>query len=219
MIIVGAKGLAKELLGILADRDALANLHFFDDVSPDAPEHLFGSFPVLRTFDQVRDVFRQTRDNSFALGLGNPFLRKKLADRFLELGGVLTSVVSPTASLGRFDVRIGPGSCILPGVVITASVSLGEGCLVNPNATISHDCSIGKFVEISPGANVTGNCTIGDYSFIGSNAVVLPRVNIGTQVIVGAGAAVTKDVPDHCVVAGVPAVVKKVNPPAELPRQ
>lgn len=40
---------------------------------------------------------------------------------------------------------------------------------------------------------------------IGSGAVVLCGVTIGEQAIVGAGAVVTRDVPAHAVVAGVPA--------------
>ena len=40
---------------------------------------------------------------------------------------------------------------------------------------------------------------------IGSNATVLCGVTIGEGAIVGAGAVVTKDVPDHAIVAGVPA--------------
>ena len=44
---------------------------------------------------------------------------------------------------------------------------------------------------------------------IGSNATLLP-VTIGKNAEVGAGAVVTKDVPDHCIVAGNPArIIKK----------
>ena len=42
---------------------------------------------------------------------------------------------------------------------------------------------------------------------IGSNATVICGVTIGTGALVGAGAVVTKDVPDHAVVVGVPARV------------
>lgn len=40
---------------------------------------------------------------------------------------------------------------------------------------------------------------------IGSNATILPGVTIGESAMVGAGAVVTRDVPDHAIVVGVPA--------------
>ena len=44
---------------------------------------------------------------------------------------------------------------------------------------------------------------------IGSNATILPGVTIGEGATVGAGSVVTKDVPDHAVVAGVPAKITR----------
>lgn len=40
---------------------------------------------------------------------------------------------------------------------------------------------------------------------VGSNATIVSGVTIGEGAIVGAGAVVTKNVPDHAIVAGVPA--------------
>lgn len=216
MIVAGAKGLAGELLEIFFQRSELANLYFFDNVSEDRPSKLHDQFSVIGSFDDAREIFLKTGDNSFCLGLGSPLLRYHLASRFLEIGGQLTSVVSPKADIGHFGTTIAAGCCILSGVVITSNVRLGKGCLINPNATISHDSTLGDFVEVSPGANITGNCSIGDFSFLGSNCVVLPKVKIGKNVTVGAGAVVTRDVPDNCMVAGVPAVVKKTLPPLDI---
>jgi sugar O-acyltransferase (sialic acid O-acetyltransferase NeuD family) len=216
MVIAGAKGLAKELLEILAAQDALKNLCFFDDVSGDAPQQLFGQFPVLRTLEDAKEVFEKTGDTTFALGLGNPALRYKLYNTFSRIGGTLISVISNKADIGKYGVSLQPGCCILPGVVITSSVSLGKGCLLNPNVTVSHDSVLGDFVEASPGAKVTGNCHVGDFSFLGTNSSILPRVRIGRNVIVGAGAVVTKDVPDNCMVAGVPAAIKKTLTPLTI---
>ena len=50
---------------------------------------------------------------------------------------------------------------------------------------------------------------IADDVWIGANAVILPGVSIGQHVVVAAGAIVTHDVPDHSVVAGVPAKIIK----------
>jgi sugar O-acyltransferase (sialic acid O-acetyltransferase NeuD family) len=216
MIVAGAKGLAKELLEIFLQNNALTDLCFFDNLTTGLPAKLFNRFPVIRTFDEAQKIFNETGDRSFSLGLGNPVLRQRLCRQFQQIGGQLTSVISPKSEIGHFDTTIGAGCCILPGAVITNGVKIGPGCLINPNATISHDSTLGDFVEVSPGVNVTGNCQVGDYSFLGSNCVILPGVAIGRNVTVGAGAVVTKDVPDNCMVAGVPAVVKKRLEPVNL---
>lgn len=216
MVVVGAKGLAKELLEIFAQNDDLGNLWFFDNVSPEFTGLLLDRFRVLRTLPQVQEVFDRTGDTSFCLGLGSPLFRQRLASEFSKIGGKLTSVISRNADIGIFGTNLDAGCCVLSGAVITASVTIGEGSLINPNVTISHDSTLGKFVEVSPGANITGNCSIGDYSFIGSNAVILPKVRVGKNVTVGAGAVVTKDIPDNCVVAGVPAVIRRHVPPIEF---
>lgn len=52
---------------------------------------------------------------------------------------------------------------------------------------------------------ITKPITIGKNSFIGVRAMVLPGVRIGNQAIVGAMSVVSKDVPDHQIVAGNPA--------------
>ena len=51
--------------------------------------------------------------------------------------------------------------------------------------------------------------TIGDDCWLGGNATIIPGVTIGNRCIVAAGSVVTKDVPDDCLVAGNPAVIKK----------
>jgi acetyltransferase-like isoleucine patch superfamily enzyme len=48
---------------------------------------------------------------------------------------------------------------------------------------------------------------IEDHVWVGAGAIILAGVRVGEQSIVAAGAVVTKDVPQRCVVAGVPAKV------------
>lgn len=52
-----------------------------------------------------------------------------------------------------------------------------------------------------------GTITVKDNCFIGARALIMQNVTIGNNCIVGMGSIVTKDVPDHSVVAGVPAKV------------
>jgi len=216
MVIVGAKGFAKEVLEIFVQRNELDNLYFFDNLDKNVPDKLFGRFPLLRTIEEVKDVFSRTGNSTFTLGLGNPVLRYKLNKMFVEAGGVLTSAISPKSEIGSFDNSIGDGCNILSGVVITNHVSIGVGCLINPHCSVSHDSVLGDFVELAPGVRITGGCTVGSFSIFGTNACILPQVKIGINVVVGAGAVVTKDVPDNSLVVGVPGVVKKTLKPLEF---
>ncbi|MBR0171265.1 MAG: acetyltransferase [Lachnospiraceae bacterium] len=51
--------------------------------------------------------------------------------------------------------------------------------------------------------------TIGSDVWIGGNCTILPGVTIGNNVVIAAGAVVSKDIPDNCLVGGVPA--KKIK--------
>ncbi len=54
---------------------------------------------------------------------------------------------------------------------------------------------------------------IGAGSWLGAGAIVLPGTLIGRNVVVAAGSVVRGIVPDHCVVAGVPARVVRMYEP------
>lgn len=210
MVIIGAKGFAKEVLEILHQNNQVEGLAFYDDVSTDLPDLLYNQFPILTNENQVKEHFLKY-DNIFTIGIGNPMLRKKMFNKFLNLGGELTSTVSKYIDIGTYDVEIGQGCNILSGAKISNSVHLGKANIIYYNSIITHDVITGDFVEISPSAKLLGRCSIGEYSSIGCNAVILPNVKVGKHVTIGAGAIVTKDLPDNCVAVGIPAKIIKTN--------
>lgn len=208
MLIIGAKGFAKEVLEILHQNGETENLCFYDDVNDDLPEKLFGQFPVLRTIEEAKTYFTQT-SNQFVLGIGNPFLRKKLCDKFESIGGELSTVISKNAEIGSFGIQISSGCNILSGVKISNDVIIGKGTMVYYNSVITHDVKIGDFCEISPSTSILGRADIGNFVSIGAGSVIFPDVVIGNNSVIAAGAIVRNNIPANVMVAGIPAVVKK----------
>ena len=110
------------------------------------------------------------------------------------------------------------------------NIHVGKNFLANYNVTILDiaQVQIGDYVMIGPGTLITtvnhplsplgrrrhlGSAkpvSIGNDVWIGGNVTILPGVTIGNNVIVAAGAVVTKDIPDNCVVGGVPATLIKI---------
>ncbi|SIQ04430.1 sugar O-acyltransferase, sialic acid O-acetyltransferase NeuD family [Chryseobacterium sp. RU37D] len=210
MLIIGAKGFAKEVLEICHQNNDLINLAFYDDVNDDVFGNLYNQFPVLKHIQNAEEYFK-TIDEKFTIGIGNPVLRKKLADKFTEAGGKLTSVISPKADIGSYGISIGQGANILDGVKISNDVSIGLAPIVYYNSVITHDVEIGDFVEISPDVKILGRAGIGSFCQLGAGSIILPDIKIGNNVIIGAGAVVTKHIPDNCVAVGVPAKIIKTN--------
>ncbi|MFI8380426.1 acetyltransferase [Leeuwenhoekiella sp. NPDC079379] len=208
MIIIGAGGFAVELLQVLQDLEEQEDIFFYDDITPEVPNTLFGEFNVLKSEKQATELFA-TSSKRFVLGLGNPTYRELLARKLTTYGGKLVSAVSPYASIGTQNVFIGQGTCILSGVRISNNTIIGKGCLIYYNSVVTHDCKLGDWIEISPGVNILGRVEIGNHTTVGSGSTILPNIKIGRNVIIGAGSVVTKNIPDNSLVYGVPAKIKK----------
>lgn len=103
--------------------------------------------------------------------------------------------------------RIGIHNTIIGPVTIGNHVNLAQSITVT---ALNH-----KFDDANKRIDEQGVSTsqtvIDDDVWIGANAVILSGVTISTHSVVAAGAVVTKDVPPHSLVAGVPAkIIKKI---------
>lgn len=124
-----------------------------------------------------------------------------------------------------FYYRLG-GKCILlkflappyPLFYLNAE-SIGECAFVlnHPYGTIVNAKSIGKNFTICQLTTIGNSMhgrndlipTIGNNVSLGANVTIIGNIRIGDNVVVGAGSVVVKDIPDNCIVAGVPAKVIK----------
>jgi UDP-2-acetamido-3-amino-2,3-dideoxy-glucuronate N-acetyltransferase len=129
------------------------------------------------------------------------------------------------------ETRIGAFVEIQKNVTVGARCKVSSHAFICEGVTIEDDVFVGHGVVFTndryPHATINGRPqTESDWKLIptlvkrgasiGSGAVILCGVTIGEQALIGAGAVVLHDVPDHAVVAGVPArVIREVFEPLE----
>ena len=96
---------------------------------------------------------------------------------------------------------------------------LGYGVYIpHINSCIMIDCmSIGNYCALNAGVVIGRNHTIDQSPTIGDNVTIclgskiVRKVKIGNNVIVAPNSVVIEDVPDNCMVSGVPAKIVKTN--------
>lgn len=136
-------------------------------------------------------------------------------------------VIHQPEMVNLYGCTIGDGTKIGPFVEIQKDATIGSNCKISSHAFVCSGVTIedGVFVghgvmfinDLHPRAvNEDGSMQteadwtvaathVGRRASIGSNATILGGVRIGEEAMIGAGAVVTKDVPPHAIVAGVPA--------------
>ena len=206
IVVVGAKGLAKDILFSFPEYEE--RFVFYDDINKENT-YLFNSFKIIKSRDELMALY--ANGFLFILGVGGSKNRVLLYNKFIEWRGRPTTLISNNAKVGKYSTIIEDGTLVLDGAKITNNVSIGKGSLINKGAFIGHDVVIGDYCDIAPGVRITGGVTIGHNTEIGTGAIVIPKINIGNNVVVGAGAVVVKDLPDNVVAVGNPARIIKVR--------
>ena len=134
----------------------------------------------------------------------------------LEKNARLTVNGSFQCFAGSYIRVVQGGELILDGGFINENVQITAGAIVHigKGATIGRDVVIrsydGHYID-RPDYNVSEPITIGEHVWIGQGATILKGVTIGEGSVIASGAIVTKDVPPHCVAAGVPAKIVSEN--------
>ena len=158
------------------------NVRFVDRFIYNENYHIVKYLKVLRRVEYLTNIKRNVFQNLlYALAYWN---YKRLCFKYRIKIGINTcgpGIYIPHLGLIRVatKARIGKNVILAPGVVI------------GTKDTFDNVATIGDNVEITLGAKIIG------------------KVNIGDNVIIAPNSVVIKDIPDNCVVSGVPAKILK----------
>ena len=202
--------------GQLSDR----LVYYFEDTGFGRVVGLFDDFetqgtvkndkPILGRTEEIPMLFREQAFDAVAIAIGYKHrrFRKEVYTALKRQGIPIATFVHPSSYVEK-SARLQEGSVVLVNCTIEMHALIGENVLLASRCFVAHHVTIGAHTYCGPAVNLAGNTEIGECCFLGINTTSVDGVRLGMNVQTAAGSVVTKDVPDHVLVAGVPAVVKK----------
>lgn len=148
---------------------------------------------------------------------------KMVGSLYVAKGATLEAEAFDVYAGGRINVNAGAKLSLGSGYMnhdcvidCFSSITIGYGVVISERVVIrdsdNHAITSTENGELkSDEKPAAAPIVIQDHVWLGMNVVVLKGVTIGEGAIVAAGSVVTKDVPSHCLVAGVPAKVVKTD--------
>jgi maltose O-acetyltransferase len=143
------------------------------------------------------------------------YVGSRIRTHMLRLAGVMIGDGSVIMGMPRMHgsgtihrrIRIGRNAVINIGCFfdLNAQIEIGNHVALGHEVMILTSSHHIGGAEHRAGPLYTAPVKICDGAWIGSRSVILPGITIGEGSVVGAGAIVTKDVPPHALVGGVPA--------------
>ncbi|ATO19569.1 acetyltransferase [Acinetobacter sp. LoGeW2-3] len=204
IIIIGAGGHAIEIAW-LASRCKRKVKGFLDDTL-EKQGKCFSNIPVLGKIEERKKYL----ECEFIIAIGNPRARNKIVDYFFsDEHYSFATLIDPTCILGE-NIKVGEGSMICAGTILTINVDIGNHCIVNINSTLSHGVKLDDYVTIAPNVSISGDVCLKQLVEIGANSSIREKVTIYDGAMVGMGTVVIKDIEENHTVVGNPSRIIKI---------
>lgn len=160
----------------------------------------------------------------------NPLMTKPFSGAGSDIFIHPTAEIDKGSTIGS-STKIWHFSHVLSGSRIGENCNIGQNVVIGPDVTIGNNCKVQNNVSIYKGVTLEESVFCGPSmvftnvynpraeirkmdevrptlvktgATIGANATIICGVTLGRYSFIGAGAVVTKDVPDHALVAGNP---------------
>jgi sugar O-acyltransferase (sialic acid O-acetyltransferase NeuD family) len=192
--IIGSGGFGREVYFSLPVEQRVHTVFFVDD------KYFDNTNPLILPLSKF-DV----SEYEVCVAIGDSFDRKKVVNSLPEGTKFFTHVHESVIILDK-SIKIGKGSIICAGSVLTTGIEIGDHCHLNLHTTIGHDSVIGDYFTTAPGTKISGNCNIGDCVYFGTNSSTKQKINVCDDVVVGLNAGVVKNITQSGIYIGSPAI-------------
>src|SRR5882672_2350541 len=205
LAIYGAGGFGRETAVMIEQINSQTPvwevIGFFDDGLKKGDE-----VDALRILGNISDLNSYADDLSVCIAVADPVSRLHLSKKLINPKIDFPLIVHPKAIVG--DARrnkLGRGSIVTAGVILTTGIEIDEFCIINLSSTLGHDVKLGSCCTVMPACSISGNVSIGSCCVLGTGSRIIQEVTIGEHCMIGAGSVVTKSFGSNLKILGVPA--------------
>lgn len=194
IVLVGASGMALELLGYLkADPRFSVRCAIDENTSLTLPD-----------CEVVSPNDWDGRCDKALFAVGYPDYKREVLARYARFGFQWQTYIHPQAIVSPY-ARVGVGSIIAPFTVVAGNAAIGDFVFMNVYSAVGHDSTVGDFSSLMPYACAEGHAHLGQECLLATGAKVIPKVRVGDRSRVSAGAVVMRDMPQDALIHGNPA--------------
>ena len=191
--IIGAGGFGREVYSGLDNKEQIDTVFFVDDKY--WYENNNKILPISNFDPEEYEV---------VVAVGNPADRQKIVES-LPLTTTFFTYIHSSVLLLDTSIKIGEGSIICAGSILTTNIKIGKHCHLNLHSTIGHDTTIGEYFTTAPGVKISGNCTIGNNVYFGTNSSIKEKLTVCDNVTIGLNGGVVKNINESGTYVGLPA--------------
>lgn len=207
LILVGGGGHCKSVIDVVEASGQFSIAGIVD--SREKLGTTQSGYTVMATDDDMEALVQEYRYFLVTVGqIRSSAVRTRLYDLIKSQGGILPTLISPTAYVSQ-RALIGEGTVIHHQAFVNAGAQIGVNCIINTASLIEHDAWIGDHCHISTAAVINGESVVADHCFVGSRAVLSHGVHVAPNGIIGAGSVLLTNTEERSLYAGNPAVLKK----------
>lgn len=202
IVIIGASGFGKEISWLIEEinkENKRWNILGYVDDDKSKIGYKVNNYDVFGTVDWLLD-----KELNVVIAIADPIIRREIASKLKDTANDFPNLIHPNI-LKSESIEMGKGIIIAANSIVTVDIEIGNFVIIDRNCNIGHDTKINEMVTILPSSTISGNVTINQGVFIGTGAVVIQGLTVGMNSTIGAGAVAVSDIPNNCVVVGVPA--------------